>query len=72
MKAHKCDRCGKFYEAYLLYRPNIRSRLIKKEFIPETGANGIWTGDTARPGSMVGLDLCPDCLNQLLEWLSQV
>ena len=72
MKAVKCDKCKKFYEPYLLYRHNKKNRLVKEELMPGAGANGLWLGNVTYSNATTCLDLCPDCLNQLLEWLSQV
>lgn len=55
--AKQCDRCGKFYSNYQT---------------TSGGFNGILTANIDQSGKYYSksiYDLCPECMEQLIEWL---
>lgn len=53
-EAKKCDRCGKLYEKYDTYEDN----------------GIIFTcGDNEEGGTGDKIDLCPDCMKELKNWI---
>lgn len=65
--AKKCDRCGKLYEPYDIFRitpskPRLRKAIRKYVFSPSYMGDSILTIDWS------GVDLCKDCQKELIDW----
>ena len=66
MNVKKCDRCEKYYEFYKRAQRNSDSKKIKQLLgISRNGLklmyNELYSSDT--------IDICPDCMEELLKWL---
>ena len=53
--AKKCDRCGRFYDIYK----------------PDDNAVGFRFIDSAEYPLRPVYDLCPDCMGELINWLTK-
>lgn len=59
-RAYKCDRCGKLYDLSTEDNGSYGVGNVAKEW-----------GKLAEPFIDYKLDLCPDCCNELDEWMKK-
>ena len=71
MNAKKCDRCGKYYDLYEMDIPEIyKDRMNGKMNFVALHGKDIERCDGMPTGSSRPIDLCPDCMDGLLGYLS--
>lgn len=71
MNAKKCDRCGKYYDLYEMDIPErYKDRMNGKMNFVALHGKDIERCDGMPTGSSRPIDLCPDCMDGLLEYLS--
>lgn len=63
MLARKCDRCGMFYG--IEETAEIRRKKVRENVLRIHGVDKRTNGRIEE-----AFDLCPNCVNKLLEWLS--
>lgn len=61
-RAYKCDRCGKLYDLSTEDEDNYGVCTLKRQ---------AWTADNIEYIPDRKLDLCPDCCNELDEWMNK-
>ena len=57
----KCDRCGKMYDHYNIYIGALAANAIKIVSLSNAGAY---------MSSAMDLDLCPECMSELIKFLT--
>lgn len=57
----KCDRCGKLYDHYDTYIGSLAANAIKVVLLTNTDAY---------MSTAMDLDLCPECMSELIEFLN--
>lgn len=63
-RVNKCDRCGIIYEDYIVTR-KINSKNARNY-------NGfVFSKDGFVYPNEFAIDLCPECLDELIEWLNR-
>lgn len=73
MNAKKCDRCGKYYDLYEMDIPErYKDRMNGKMNFVALHGKDIERCDGMPTGSSRPIDLCPDCMDGLLGYLSGV
>ena len=71
MNAKKCDRCGKYYDLYEMDIPErYKDRMNGKMNFVALHGKDIERCDGMPTGSSRPIDLCPDCMDGLLGYLS--
>lgn len=60
-KARKCDRCKKLYETY-----NLRDEELKPNALIFTSLL-----DNSNYYSRKCIDLCPECMNEIINWFEE-
>lgn len=71
MNAKKCDRCGKYYDLYEMDIPErYKDRMNGKMNFVALHGKDIERCDGMPTGSSRPIDLCPNCMDGLLGYLS--
>lgn len=71
MNAKKCDRCGKYYDLYEMDIPErYKDKMNGKMNCVALHGKDIERCDGMPTGCSKPIDLCPDCMDGLLEYLN--